>query len=60
MGSTTHGNGNVQTHDYSVVVYKFQRGLCKGTYYSQCAGHFHIRIGEDNDISALTKRKIKP
>ena len=53
MGSTTRDNGNVQTHDYSVVVYKLQSGLCKDAYYSECAGHFHIRIGEDDDISAL-------
>ena len=31
-GITTHDNGNVQSHDHSGVVYKFQRGLCNDAY----------------------------
>ena len=28
----------------SVVVYKFQRGLCNESYYGECVGHLNVRI----------------
>ena len=32
----------------SVVVYKFQCGLCNESYYGECVRHFNVRIGEHN------------
>ena len=30
----------------SVVVYKFQCGLCNESYYGECVRHLNVRIGE--------------
>ena len=44
----------------SVVVCKFQCGLCNESYYSECARHLNVKLGEHIGISPLTKNKVKP
>ena len=44
----------------SVVVYKFQSGLCNEPYYGECVRHLNVRTGEHIRISPLTKKKVKP
>ena len=38
----------------SGVVYNFQCGFCNESYYSECARHLNVRIGEYIGISPLT------
>ena len=44
----------------SAVVYKFQCGLCNGSYYGEYIRHLNVRSGEHIRISLLTKKKVKP
>ena len=45
---------------YTCVVYKFQCGFCKESYYGECVGHLNVSIGEHIGISPLSKKKVKP
>ena len=40
----------------SGAVYKLQCGLCNEPYYGECVRHLNDRIGEQIDISPLTKK----
>ena len=44
----------------SGVVYKFQCGLCKESYYGESIRHLDIRSGEHIGVSPLTGKKVKP
>ena len=44
----------------SVVVYKFQGGLCNESYYGECLRDLNVRIGEHIGISPFTKKQVKP
>ena len=44
----------------SGVVYKFQCGLCNGSYYDESIRHLDIRPGEHIAVSPLPGKKVKP
>ena len=39
---------------------KFQRGICKESYYGECMRHLNVRISENIGISQLTSKQFKP
>ena len=41
------------------IVYKFQCGGCKATYYGKNKRHFNVRMCEHLSISALTGKRVK-
>ena len=44
----------------SVVVYKFQCGLCNESYYGECVRHLAEGNGEHIGISPLTNKRVQP
>ena len=44
----------------SGVVYKFQCGLCNGSYYGESIRHLDIRSEDHIGVSPLTGKKVKP
>ena len=44
----------------SCVVYNFQSGRCKASYYGETDRHFKVRSGGHIGISPLTFKKVKP
>ena len=44
----------------SGVVYKFQCGLCNGSYYGEIVRHLDIISGEHIGVSLLTGENVKP
>ena len=44
----------------SGVVYKFQCGLCKESYYGECIRYLALRTGEHIGISPLTNKRVQP
>ena len=42
------------------VVYKFQCGLWKESYFGECVRHLHVKIGQHIGLSPLTRKKVKP
>ena len=43
----------------SGIVYKFQRGSCKATYYGKTKRHFKVRMWEHLEMSPLTAKRVK-
>ena len=39
---------------------KFQRGICKESYYGECMRHLNVRISEHIRISPHTRKQVKP
>ena len=60
LGSKFHFKDRIPKNITSCVVYKFQCGLCNGSYYGKCVRHLDVRIGEHIGISLLIKMQVEP
>ena len=60
LGSKFHFKDRIPKNITSCVVYKFQCGLCNGSYYDKCVRHLDVRIGEHIGISLLIKMQVEP
>ena len=56
LGNKFHFQDGTPEDLTSGAVYKFQCGLCNEPYYGECVRHLNDRIGEQTDISPLTKK----
>ena len=60
LGNNFHFKDQIPNNLTSVVIYKFQCGLCNESYYGECMRHLDVRIGEHIGISPLTRKQVKP
>ena len=60
LGNKFHFKDQIPKDLTSVVLYKFQCGLCSESYYGEYMRHLNIRIGEHIGISPLTGKQVKP
>ena len=56
LGSNVHFKDQIPKDLTSGIIYEFQCGLCKESYYGECVRHLNIRIGDHIGISPLTKK----
>ena len=59
LGNKFHFKDQIHKDLTSGVVCKFQFGLYE-SYYGECIRHLNVRIGEQNGISPLTRKQVKP
>ena len=59
LGNHLHFEDRIPKDLTSVVVYKFQCGLCNESYYGECLRDLNVRIGEHIGILPFTKTQVK-
>ena len=60
LGKNFHFKDQIPKDLTSGIIYKFQCGLCNGSYYGECIRHLNVRTGEHFVILPLVRKQVTP